>query len=359
MNKSVSASSIYDTSIRLILILAIIAWCLMIMFPFVNIILWSFILAIALYSLHDKLAKRLGGRPKLASFIIVFSLLLVFVIPTWFLVSSLIEEVKELKVSYDSGTLRVPPPEENVKSWPVIGEQVFHTWQSASVNLEHTILKHKDQLLELGKKLADGIVSAAGGVAQIVVSLIIAGFLLAIGGVGVAVRKFLKKIAGDSCDDFGDITVKTIRSVANGVIGEAFILALMNGVLFLLAGVPYAGLWALLVFVLAVLQMPVYIVTVPIMIYFFAEKETVSAILWTISLLLVSLSDNILTPLMLGKNAPVPMIVIFIGVVGGVMLSGFIGIFTGAIVMSLGYKMLIGWVNTDEAVTHDQTTGKS
>lgn len=359
MNKSVSASSIYDTSIRLILILAIISWCLMIMFPFVNIILWSFILAIALYSLHDKLAKRLGGRPKLASFIIVFSLLLVFVIPTWFLVSSLIEEVKELKVSYDSGTLRVPPPEESVKSWPVIGEQVFHTWQSASVNLEHTITKHKDQLLEIGKKLADGIVSAAGGVVQIVVSLIIAGVLLAIGGVGVAVRKFLKKVAGDSGDEFGDITVQTIRSVANGVIGEAFILALMNGVLFLLAGVPYAGLWALLVFVLAVLQMPVYIVTVPIMIYFFAEKETVSAILWTISLLLVSLSDNILTPLMLGKNAPVPMIVIFIGVVGGVMLSGFIGIFTGAIVMSLGYKMLIGWVNTDEAVTQDQTTGKS
>lgn len=68
-----------------------------------------------------------------------------------------------------------------------------------------------------------------------------------------------------------------------------------------------------------------------------------SAILWTISLLLVSFSDNILTPLMLGKNAPVPMIVIFMGVIGGVVLSGFIGLFTGAIVMSLGYKMLIGY----------------
>ena len=351
MNKSVSANSIYDTSIRLILILAIIVWCLMIMFPFVNIILWSFILAIAFYSLHGKLAKKLGERPKLASFILVFSLLLVFIIPTWFLVSSLIEEVKELKVSYDNGTLRFPPPNDNVRSWPVIGEQVFNTWQSASANLEHTIIKHKDQLLEMSKKLADGIISAAGGVVQIVVSLIIAGVLLAIGGISDAVRKFLRKLAGDSGDDFGDITVQTIRSVANGVIGEAFILALMNGVLFLLAGVPYAGLWALLVFVLAVLQIPVYIVTVPIMIYFFAEKETVSAILWTISLLLVSLSDNILTPLMLGKNAPVPMIVIFIGVVGGVVLSGFIGIFTGAIVMSLGYKMLIEWVSTNDTET--------
>jgi predicted PurR-regulated permease PerM len=125
----------------------------------------------------------------------------------------------------------------------------------------------------------------------------------------------------------------------------------MNGILFLLAGVPYAGLWALIVFVLAVLQVPVYLVTVPIMIYFFAEKETVSAILWTISLLLVSFSDNILTPLMLGKNAPVPMIVIFMGVIGGVVLSGFIGLFTGAIVMSLGYKMLVGWMNSDDKET--------
>jgi predicted PurR-regulated permease PerM len=351
INKSVSANSIYDTSIRLILILAIIVWCLMIMFPFVNIILWSFILAIALHSLHSRLAKRLGERPKLASFIIVLSLLLVFIIPTWLLVSSLIEEIRELKVSYDSGTLRFPPPDERVKSLPVIGEQVFNTWQSASVNLENTILKHKDQLIEIGKKLADGIVSAAGGVVQIVVSLLIAGVLLAIGGVSEAVRKFLRKLAGDSGDDFGDITVQTIRSVANGVIGEAFIIALMNGILFLLAGVPYAGLWALIVFVLAVLQMPVFFVTVPVMIYFFAEKETVSAILWTISLLLVSFSDNILTPLMLGKNAPVPMIVIFMGVIGGVMLSGFVGLFTGAIVMSLGYKMLTGWVNSNDSET--------
>jgi predicted PurR-regulated permease PerM len=277
--------------------------------------------------------------------------LLVFIIPTWLLVSSLIGEVKELKVSYDSGALRFPPPDERVKSLPVIGEQVFNTWHSASVNLEHTIIKHKDQLIEIGKKLAEGIKSAAGGVIQIVVSLIIAGVLLAIGGVGDAVRKFLRKLAGDSGDEFGDITVQTIRSVANGVIGEAFVLALLHGILFLLAGVPYAGLWALLIFVLAMLQMPVFLVTVPVMIYFFAEKETVSAILWTISLLLVSFSDNILTPLMLGKNAPVPMPVIFLGVIGGVMLSGFIGLFTGAIVMSLGYKMLIGWVNSNDTET--------
>lgn len=84
------------------------------------------------------------------------------------------------------------------------------------------------------------------------------------------------------------------------------------------------------------------------MIYFFAVKQPIPALLWTISLLLVSLSDNILTPLMLGKGAPVPMVVVFIGVIGGFLLSGFIGLFTGAIVMSLGYTLLVLWINSNE-----------
>ncbi len=344
-------SSIYDTIIRLLLLLALIAWCVLIIYPFANILLWSLILSIALYPLHNGLAKKLGGKPKLASFIIVFSILLVFILPAGMLISSLIDEVKELKLAYDNGTLVIPPPNEGVKGWPIIGDKLYDTWYAAHTNIENLIIKHKDKILDLGGKLAAGILDAANGVIQIVISILIAGVLLAVSGTGMAVRSFFKKAAGERGDEFADIVIKTVRSVANGVIGEAFVLALMNGILFLLAGVPFAGIWALLVFVLAVLQMPVFIVTVPIMIYFFAEKETVSAILWTISLLLVSFSDNILTPIMLGKNAPVPMPVIFIGVIGGVMLSGFIGLFTGAIVMSLGYTLLVSWIYSNESET--------
>jgi predicted PurR-regulated permease PerM len=342
-----SNNSIYDTTVRLFILLLIVAWCLLIMYPFVSIILWSLILALAMLPLHRSLAKKMGGRPKLASFIIVFSFLVIIILPTGLLISSLVDEVKEFKVSYENGTLTIPAPAEKVKEWPIIGDKLYDTWQSASVNLEQTIVKYKDQLTEIGTKLAKGILGAASAVIQILVSLIIAGILLVIGGAGESIRKFFRKLAGDRGDEFADMTVKTVGSVVKGIIGVALILALLHGIILMLAGIPYAGIWTLLIFVLCILQLPVIFVTLPIVVYIFAEMELTPAIIWTVLLLVAGLSDNVLKPLLLGKGAPVPMLVIFIGVIGGFILSGFVGLFTGAIIMTIGYKLFIGWINSN------------
>jgi len=342
-----SNNSIYDTTVRLFILLLIVAWCLLIMYPFVSIILWSLILALAMLPLHRSLAKKMGGRPKLASFIIVFSFLVIIILPTGLLISSLVDEVKEFKVSYENGTLTIPAPAEKVKEWPIIGDKLYNTWQSASVNLEQTIVKYKDQLTEIGTKLAKGILGAASAVIQILVSLIIAGILLVIGGAGESIRKFFRKLAGDRGDEFADMTVKTVGSVVKGIIGVALILALLHGIILMLAVIPYAGIWTLLIFVLCILQLPVIFVTLPIVVYIFAEMELTPAIIWTVLLLVAGLSDNVLKPLLLGKGAPVPMLVIFIGVIGGFILSGFVGLFTGAIIMSIGYKLFIGWINSN------------
>jgi len=352
MSKEFHRESIYDTTIRLFILLLIIAWCLMLMFPFVNIILWSFILALALHPIHSKITKKIRGKAKLASFVIVFSILAVIILPGGLLIGSLIDEVKELKVSYDNGTLTIPHPEEEVKEWPVIGDKLYYTWLSSSVNLEQTVGKHREQLIEYGSKAAKSILSSAGDLIQIIISLIIAGILLVIGGAGEAIRKFFRKIAGGSKgDDFADLVLNTVGSVLKGVLGESLVMAMLFGIVFLLAGIPYAGLWTLLVFIISVLQLPLILVSLPALIYIFAVNETGTAIIWSIAILLVSLSNNILTPLMLGKGAPVPMPVIYIGVIGGFMLSGFIGLFTGAIVMSLGYTLLVEWIKTDNTET--------
>lgn len=353
MKKEITGNNIYDTTIRLFILLLIIAWCLLIMYPFVSIVLWSLILAMAIFPLHTKLAKKIGGRPKLASFIIIFSILAIIFVPTWIMIGSLVDEVKELKASYDAGTLSIPPPTESVKEWPVIGEKVYGFWQNASVNLEQTIIKYQDQLTEFGSKLAKGILSAGGGVIQIMAALIIAGILLTIGGIGESLRKFFRKLAGARGDEFADVTIKTVANVVKGVLGVALILAILHGILLMLAGIPYAGIWTLLIFVLAVLQLPVVFVTLPIVIYLFAIKEPVPAIIWTVLLVVAGLSDNVLKPILLGKGAVVPMLVIFIGVIGGFMFSGFIGLFTGAIVMSIGYKLFTGWINTNNEVVHE------
>ncbi|QQS51514.1 MAG: AI-2E family transporter [Bacteroidota bacterium] len=347
MKSKKAVNSVYDTTIRLFIVLLIISWCLLLMFPFVSIILWSLILSMALFPMHNKLSIKMGGRPKLASAIIITSILAIVVIPSYFLTSALIDEIKILKESFDSGSLTIPPPTEKVKEWPIIGEKLYERWLSASENIEQTLIKYQDQLLKFGSHLAKGILSTTSGALQIIISLIIAGFLLVYNGAGEEIKKLFRKVAGDRGDEFADLILKTVGNVVKGIIGVALILAILDGILLVAADIPYAGILTLFIFVLAILQIPLFIITVPIIIYIFAVKDTGPAIVWTILLLIVGTSDNILRPILLGKGAPVPMLVIFIGVIGGFIISGFIGLFTGAIVMSLGYKLYIEWVNTD------------
>jgi len=337
--------NIYGITIRLAVLALIITWCLMILYPFVSILLWGLILAIAFAPLHRSLSRLMGDKPRLASLILVLLCLAIIIIPGWFFLDAIIREIKELKASFQGGSLTIPVPSEKVRSWPIIGNQLYELWNSASVNLEETIIKYKDQLADIGSKVAKGILSAAGGILQMMVALVIAGVLLTIGGAGESIRKFFRKLAGNRGDEFADLTVKTVGNVVKGVLGVALIQAVLIGTGFIIAGIPYAGLWTLFVFILAVLQLPVILVVIPVAIYMFSALELLPAILWTIYLLLAGASENIFKPLLLGKGAPVPMLIIFLGVIGGFIFSGFIGLFTGAIILSLGYKLFVTWLN--------------
>lgn len=314
--------------------------------PFVNIVLWSLILALAIYPLHKTLTNKIGGKSKLASFIIISSILALIFIPTFIMMGSVVDEVKELKISYDEGTLSIPPPTAKVKEWPIVGEKLYSAWQNASDNLAETISNNKEQLVDIAGNLARGMLSATGGVFQIMVALIIAGILLVVGGVGEGIRKFFRKLAGDNGDEFADITKMTVGNVVRGVLGVALIQAFLLGIGFSLAGVPYAGVLTLVALLFCILQIPPVLLAIPVIMYLFSGHEVLSASLWTVYLLLASTSDNIIKPILLGKGAPVPMLIIFIGVVGGFILSGFIGLFTGAIVMSIGYKLFSGWLDS-------------
>jgi len=348
MNNDNTNNSVYDVVIRMFLLMLVIAWCMLIMSPFVHIILWGLILGIAFLPIHTALSTRMGGKPKLASTIIVLTCLAFIIIPSWLFLDSIIEGVKGIKASYQAGTLTLPPPSEKVKSWPVIGNKLYGIWLSGADDLGKSLMKYSDQLQEIGSKIAKGLLGASSAILQLIGAIIIAGILLVISGAGEAVRKFFRKVAGDRGDEFADVAKMTVGNVVKGVLGVAVIQAFLIGLGFLLAGVPFAGLWTLLVLVFAILQLPPTLIVIPVVVYLFSELGVVPALLWTIYLFLAGLSDNILKPILLGKGAPVPMLVIFIGVIGGFMYSGFIGLFTGAIVMSIGYKLFISWINSSD-----------
>lgn len=352
MKNNTRNDSVYDTTIRMFFLFLIIAWCLMIMLPFVHIILWGIILGVAFMPMHTSLTNFFRGRAKLASALIILVSLAIIIIPSLLFLDSIVNGIQELKEAYQAGTLTIPPPSEKVKTWPVIGEQIYAVWSSGSPEIKDFVVKYKEQLAGIVSKLGSGLLGATSGVLQMIGAVIIAGILLLVKDGGESIRKFFRKVAGKNGDHFADIAKLTIGNVVKGVLGVALIQALIIGIGFLLAGIPFAGLWTIIVLVFAILQLPPILVILPIVLYMFSEKETASAVFWTIYLFLGGLSDNFLKPILLGKGAPVPMIVIFIGVIGGFIFSGFIGLFTGAIVMSIGYKLYIGWINsTDENET--------
>ncbi|KAB2814493.1 AI-2E family transporter [Phaeocystidibacter luteus] len=340
--------SVAEITIRLGFLLLLIAWCLRLLYPFAGVILWGVILAIAAGPLHLNLKKRMGDNSKRASIVIVLVGLFIIVIPSWIFMESLVHGVQQLKASIDAGSLTIPPPTSEVGEWPVVGDKVFGLWSEASENLEGFTSRYIDQIGHFGYTLVEGLASIGGSIISLIISILIAGVLLATPGTRQTSVKFFHKLVGDQGEEFTNIISKTVSSVVKGVIGVAFIQAILVGLGLVIAGVPYAGAWTLVALVLAILQLPVLPVSLLAAFWLYSNMGPVPASLWTVYLLLAGASDNILKPILLGKGASVPMIVIFLGVIGGFLMSGFIGLFTGAIIVSIGYKLFVAWLNGDD-----------
>ena len=171
-----------------------------------------------------------------------------------------------------------------------------------------------------------------------------------------------RRLVGERGDDFADLAGATIRSVARGVLGVAVIQALLAGLGFIAAGVPGAGIWAMLCLVSAVVQVGVGPIVIPVIIYVFATGDTITAVIFLVWNSMIMVLDNFLKPLLLGRGVDVPMIVIFLGAIGGMLLSGIVGLFIGAIILALGYKIFQAWLVTppdEDQVVHGAVAEKT
>jgi predicted PurR-regulated permease PerM len=337
-----------EATIQIGLVVLLLYWCFKIGQPFLQIIVWGIIIAVAIYPIYDRLKSVLGGRGRLAATLITLLALIVLLVPTYMLSGSLINTAKELSLQLDKGTLSIPPASENVRSWPVIGEPLYEFWSLAANNLGAALSKMTPQLKKFGIPLLSAAAGAGIGILKFVVSIIIAGVLLANTASGSqAARAFATRLAGERGTKFVELAEATVRSVALGILGVALIQSFLAGLGCIAVGVPGAGLWALLVLILAVVQLPTILILGPIIIYVFSTSSTVIAVVFAIWSILVGISDAFLKPLLMGRGVDVPMLVIFIGAIGGFMTSGIIGLFVGAIILALGYKLLLAWLGED------------
>lgn len=334
-----------ETAIRLGVLAALVIWCFQIPQPFLMPIIWGIIIAVAIYPVYHALLHALRGRRVVAATLISSMLLVILMAPTVMLTNALVDNVAALAESVQAEKIVIPPPPDEVKQWPLAGDLIANIWTLASTNLPEALKLVQPQLKAVGSWLVATAASAGIGLLMFVVAFVIAGVLLAHSeGSNKLAHALSRRLVGERGDTFADLAEATIRSVARGVLGVAFIQALLAGIGLMVAGVPGAGIWALLSLMSAIVQIGVGPIVIPAVIYVFVTSDTVTAVLFLIWNVIIMVLDNVLKPLLLGRGVNVPMVVIFLGAVGGMLLSGIVGLFTGAVILALGYKLLQAWI---------------
>jgi len=338
------------TAIRLVCLGLVGYWAFILIKPFLTIMIWSTIIAVALYPIFEWLSAKFAGHRALAATLITLCSLIVMLGPVTWLGLSLVDSARVLSGRLSDGTLAIPPPPEAVKAWPLIGNKAYEMWQLASSNLREMVMQAAPQLKPLGA----GVLAAAGSVSinliKFIVATIVSGFLFVPGPRLVhSVKNVFQHLAAKRGEMFVDVAGATIRNISRGVIGIAIIQALLAGIGLILAGVPGAGLISFAVLLLGIVQIGPAIILIPVVVWSWFAMDTSMAALFSVYMILVGLLDNILRPLVMAKGLSTPMPVILVGVFGGTLAHGIIGLFVGPIVLSIAWQLLALWFRDEIA----------
>jgi predicted PurR-regulated permease PerM len=343
-----------DVLIRAVLLGGLALLCYRVFSPFLTLTVWSIILAVTLYPLHQRLARLLGGKQWLASTILVVVGALAIVIPTALLVNSFADTVRGFIGALQNNTLAVPAPRAGVESWPLVGKRIHDVWSQAHADLPALVQSLQPKLGELAGGALAAVARVGGSLLMFMASFIISGIIMAYGESGArSVLAIFRRAAGPTRGEaLSKLSTATIRAVALGVIGIAFIQAILIGLALLLAGVPAPGVLALIALVLGIAQIPGLVITLPAIIYIWSSSgySTGAAVTYTIVLLLTGMADNFLKPLMLGRGVDAPMPVILFGALGGMAGGGVLGMFVGATALALGYQIFMSWVASPDSL---------
>ena len=337
---------VIGASIQLAILSAWVALCARFVLPFFFPVLWGAIIATAVWPLFT-LGFR--NRPKLGAATFSVLALAVLLVPSWLAVESIASQAIEFGRRLAHGDLALPPPNPRVANVPVVGERIFNAWQKAFETPSVLVERLVPQVRPVGRWLMESMGHLLGALLQTVFALIIAAVFLANAEASKrAVIGVVEKLLPERGEQFTNLAGATVRSVAQGVLGIAFLQSLAAAAGLVLAGVPGAGAWSALVLALAVMQLPPLLVLGPVAVWVFSTHDTVTSVLFLLWSLLVSASDGLLKPFLLGRGVGVPTLVILMGAIGGMVSDGIIGLFVGSVVLAVGYQILGAWVRSDQ-----------
>ena len=336
--------------LKVTLVLIMVAWCFLIIQPFILVMLWAIILAVALFPVYNKLVNKFGtNKKKLVTALFGIVVTLFLMIPTYIITKSVTVSTIDTVGKIKNNAFQIPAPNEDVKDWPLIGETLYSNWLEASQDVKHYSVKHKDIILDQGSKLLSGFKGFIGAAVTFFIALILAiVFMYHSDYANRSALLFFNKLVGKDNEELTTMSRDVIRSVVKGILLVALIQSGLAFIGFKAIGLPASGIFAFFILVVAIMQIPAMLVMIPAIILAFSTADTTPAIIFAVYCILVGLCDNILKPMFLGKGLQTPMIVILIGTIGGMLLHGIIGLFIGAVVLAVMYRVYQYWVGVEK-----------
>ncbi|NJD90404.1 MAG: AI-2E family transporter YdiK [Geobacter sp.] len=360
MNKVTLSTDVTRITLAVILIAILIAACFWIMKPFLSAIIWAAMIVIATWPLMLTIQEKLGKKRWLAVVVMTLFLLLILIAPLTLAVSTLIDKAQQLASNSQILTeLRIPPPPDWLLNLPLEGPRLAGWWQEYA-HLDQYQLAQR--LMPHSQKIISWFLAQAGSVGMMIVHCLLTVIISAIFyGHGEAaadgIRRFVRRIAGKSGEDAAVLAARAIRGVAIGIVGTALVQTFLGGAGLLIAGIPAIAILSAVLFLLCVAQIGPALVLIPVTIWLFSQGQTSMGIFMLVWTVFVCTIDNFVRPMLIKKGADLPLLLIFAGVLGGLVSFGIIGLFIGPVALAVTYTLLKEWVAAGEQVEQLEISG--
>ena len=328
--------------------------------PFVSAFLWATVIVISTWPLLVSLQARLWGKRGLATTVMTLALLFVLLVPLGFSVITLLGHTDQIVQGVSSlDTMGMPAPPAWLASIPLVGDKIMASWEQLASKGPGAVTA---QALPYAKSFVAWFATQLGGAAsmilQFLLTVIICGVLYANGeAAGRGVREFAARLAGTHGERAVLLAASTIRGVSMGIVITAVIQVLIAGIGLMIVSFPGALVLSVIVLFLSLAQLGPALVMIPaVIIEFYTGSKVSGYILLPFAVVSIAI-DNVIRPILIRKGADLPLILIFSGVIGGMISIGIIGLFLGPVILAVTYNLLKQWIESrsepDEAADSD------
>ena len=343
-------------------LLLLLGGCLLVLRPFISALLWAAVLCFSSWPVYRRLLRLLGSRRTLAALVMSLGMILVVLLPFVIIGSTLADNVKELTAATRYWISQGPPsPPAWLEKTPMVGSQAAEYWRSLSADTTKLWAEAQRFIEPVSSSLLAGGIALGRGVIELGLSIFIAFFLFR-DGLSAAERLTagVERIGGERGGHLLIIAGKTIRGVVYGILGTSLTQAVVAGIGYVIAGVPGAGVLALLTFFCSVVPiLGTALIWVPASAWLYHQGSTGWAVFMLIWGFGVANIDNVLKPWLISQGSNMPFLLIFFGVLGGAFAFGFIGVFLGPTLLAVGYRLVEEWASVNRATIEQLKHGSS